>query len=1331
MKLIHIIIMLLCFGTSITNSSPLSEKIKIRKKIRLQTMNQLNDENFNAEKIEILSQKRRDLIIDIKRFIREASDKEQKAELNLRLGNLYIEDYYGNLAKAQMKYEKDMKKYKKSNKKGQKKIPTFDSSEAMASLEKARAIYLDLVKKYINHPRRDEMLYFLGLTSLDSGYTIKAMQYLKALVEEFPKSQYSLDALIQLGDYYFDKNNFSKAMGYYESIIKTKEKNLLLYAMYKKAWCEYNLGQVDFSLKHFKWVIENEPKIGTRQVKVRNEALKDITLPFVDLKLLETSINFFKQFETPIYRDALSTMASLYFERGQYQSAIHLYNTLLSIDSNWQKNPDYDIQIVECLILTGNLYEGVKRLFSTLPSYTPKSTWYELNASNPQIVASAMNLYEETAKKHAFRIHQEAQKTKSHDKYEIAKFLYSKYIEYFPSTNHSSKVRFFLAEILYKQEKFMEAAHHYYLVYKDNSAGELRLDGIRYALNSLDRQLNLERKKLGLDAINNKLTKKLKESENSVLEKIPYSKVEESFIQVATQYIKEFSKEKDIPDVIYEKSYIHYIHHEFEDAFSGFWTITNKFSRHETAESSAHLILDILNRQKNYPKLISACKIFLKTFNNHAFRTEVADILRHAELKRIQILEEKNLYEEAADNYVEYTKIYGPEDMALYEKALYNAAVNYGKANKPVNAVEVQEKFLRRFPKSPLIENMLLHVAKTHESLANYEKAAKYYDDFATQYPFSKQAPNALRFAGLYYWGTGSKEKAESIMKKFIVKYPEQKSDVEKDLLALYESEDDIAKQLDFYEKARFKKGISYSDYLVFLTKIIELETKKRSTPPFSLMEEALDIVNKYKKSITSSQGIEAMAKVLYYYASKREEIFRNIQLVLPQKRLEANLKKKLELAKDVEENYKKILSLGNLEWGLASLYSIAASYRHLAQSILAAPVPNELTGEQLEIYRKELDKEMITPFNEKALEFAEQCLDKGQELKSLNIWTSKCYSLASQLRASRYPIVRTYYLLPLKVALLIKKDDELPSGRLKKHQYPFYSPNLFGSSEMIFKAEITLPNLYGNENTNEDPSGITPQEINYGLLKNERKNTIRSMYEAEKPTNENEITLSYLNLLRLMSGEKAIELIKKTIQKHYKNYSLHNLLALSYLDVGNYNYAKIIWLSLLAQGINDSAILNNLGVLSYLENNEQAAISYFNEATKTQKLPEAFSNLGFIALKYRNGTEAKKYFTRAFELGEDSSGEKTGLAVAYIQGREWKQAKELIYKLIRNYKTDPYTRITAAYYLLDFERKPSLSRQLLREYMDIKSAENDPIFRSAYQETRKIASTDTLPDIE
>lgn len=1337
-----------CLANAMAEEQTLRNRIKIKKKSELlhQVAGQ-EGQDLTEEKRELLAQKRRSLILDIKRFLRESHSEDQKAELNLRLGALFMEDYYSHIARAQTQFEKETQQYLAiKNKKGV-RPPKLDNSEAFASLDRARAIYKDLSSRFPNHPRRDEMFFFLASASLDRGQNQEGMDYLRQLTERYPNSKYSQDALIQLGDHYFEQNKFQVAEGYYDRIIQKKVRSLAPYAIYKKAWCEYNTQRGAAALQHFKWVIANEDKEELRgsQVRVRNEALRDITLPFVDLKLVDESIEFFKGQGDPHNRRGFETMASLYAEQGNYKNAIIMNETLLELDANYAKNPHYDISIIDSLKMSGQRDVAVQRLFARLPLYIEASTWYEINSGNPEVVRGAVKDFEETARKFAFEVHAEGQRTKNDNLYNTAKLLYEKYLESFPRTAHASQVRFYLAEILYKQEKYLASADHYYLVYKDNAAGTLRFDSIRYTLNALDHELNAQRKKAGLSEISSKSTSKLKDPDTAILEQTPYTEVEQKFINVATEFLGAYPQAKESPDVLYQQAYVQYVHYDFGSAYKSFWQLVQQYPKHTTAYPSAYLIMDVLNRRKDYAKLVLACQKFLATkeFSKDDFKVKVGDVLRHAELKRIQPLEEKGTFKEAGDAYVEYTKAYGTQDEALFEKALYNASVNYGKANALLAAVETQEKFLRRFPKSNMRENMLLQVAKTHETLANFEKSATYFEMFAQNYPKNPQARTALRLAGIYYWGAGNAKKGESVMQASLSTYGKDAKVVERDLLDLYDSQGATDKQISFYLNRRSQKGVPVSQYLADTVKISELQLKLHGRVQPKLMDEALKVSERYRKDLLQTpKGIQAMSKVLLWYTNQKEDVFYHIKLTLPQKKLEVNLQRKLALLKELEKEYSHIASLGGGEWGIASIYKTASAYRHMAQDVAEAPVPSELTAEQLEMYRGELKKQMVKPFNEKSLALTQQCLDKAQEFNVYTTSTSKCYSLAGELEPQRYPLIRTFYLPPVQVATMVPNAEEskIALGNYRTYIYPYGSQGLFGTGaqerSLASLSPVSLPNLYDNARGSAEGRTAIPSLTNFRALADERKTLLGKAYDSERPSDPRKTTFSFLNLMRFQNPQKAASSILEAIQQDPQNMALHNLLGLAYLDGGNYPAAKVSWLSMIVLGAKDPAIWNNLGVVAYLEGNESGAIEYFNEAAQLEGAREAFTNLGFIALKYRNGFEAKKHFEKTLDLQKEDVTAQIGLGVARLQNREIDQAKEHLIEVAKKYKTDPYARLSLGYFLIDIEKDNDVARQILSEYMHHQSLDGDVQFREAIQETKNVAGNGTsqsgaLPAIE
>ncbi|MBY0369114.1 tetratricopeptide repeat protein [bacterium] len=1297
-----------------------------------------SSEVYSAEKAGVLSQKRRALIEDIKRFIRDARDNEQVAELNLRLGGLYMEDYYASAAKAQQEYDTALAAWEK-NKRGRQ--PQLDTTESKTSMTKARALYKDLLKRAPNHPRRDEVLYFLAVSSMDEGNVTAGLQYLERIVRELPNSKYYADALVQLADQAFDKNQFPKAEQLYDKLIERKHVPLLAYANYKKAWCAYNRQSYAESAKLFRWVVGYADSDGDGSaMRIRAEALRDITLPFAETKSTSEAVEFFKGQSAQDMRQGLENMASIYYEKGVPAEAIRLYDYLIALDQNFSKNPDYDLRAIESLKALNREEDAVARLFERMPNYLNGSNWYELNASNPATVQSAATAYEELTRNYALRYHATAQKMRNEALYNRAKAIYTKYVEYFPRTEHTAKVRFFLAEILYKQAQYLAASEHYYRVYQDPGAGKLRLEAIRAALSALDLVINAERKKAGLAEINSKNTAKLAAKDDESLALIAYSQVETRFLEIGEEYLKAFPGEKDAPDVLYEQSYLRYTHHDFPEAFKGFWALIQKHPKHATATSSAHLLLDILNRRKEYAKLVAACVKFLEMRDLHrgSFKADISDILRKAELKRIALLEEGSQFKAAAEGYVEYTKTYGPQDEALFEKALYNAAVNYTKAGMLLPAVETQERFLRRFPKSGLRENMLLQVAKTFESLAKFDKAGQYFEEFAKTYAQNPQSKNALRLAGLYLGGSGHLDRAEAILLRFIAQYPADTKMVERDLLSLYEANNAIDRQINYHLRARSVKGTSAAEYLDHTLRAVELATEKNSKIPTNLLEEARKIAERYGSDLRRNpQGAEALAKLRFWSVSSRDVLFQSYKLALPQSQLEANLKRKLMLLQELEQEYGKIAAIGNAEWGLGALYRTATAYRHMAQSVLTAPVPAELNSDQLDGYRAELKRQMIDPFNEKARSLAANCLDKAQEFNVLSEWTSRCYQLASEMDSQRYPAVRTFYLPPMMLSVAMPaKESKTEIGNMKRFQYPFFSSLLFAPNRQLASlTPFATPQIYDRVGGRED-SAVTPSPISYDGLADERRGVLKHQYDSEKPEDvRKNASFSFLNVMRVVSSSRAIPLIEAAILKDPKNMALVNLLGLAHLESGKIQAANTCWLSLVARGYGTAAVWNNLGVAAGRAGNEAQAIAYFQEALKQPAPKETLVNMGFVALRYRNGFEAKSFFKKALKLDEDDVPAQVGLAVAQVQSREMDDAKDQLVDLSRRYAKDPYARLSLGYYLVDVERETALAQKLVTEFMNSQSMENDMTFRQLLMEARNKPDSgeeeNDLPGIE
>ena len=116
------------------------------------------------------------------------------------------------------------------------------NQKAIETLEGLRA-------SHSNYERSDEVLYVLASAYLESGQTDRAGPVLSDLARRFPNSEILNTAASILGDYYFEKSDFSQAKVFYQR--SQANPNRASYAHYKLAWIAIQQLQPDRALKHF------------------------------------------------------------------------------------------------------------------------------------------------------------------------------------------------------------------------------------------------------------------------------------------------------------------------------------------------------------------------------------------------------------------------------------------------------------------------------------------------------------------------------------------------------------------------------------------------------------------------------------------------------------------------------------------------------------------------------------------------------------------------------------------------------------------------------------------------------------------------------------------------------------------------------------------------------------------------------------------------------------------------------------------------------------------------------------------------------------------------
>ena len=1245
MKTIHGFYVLLLAATAFSETAA-PKNIQIQKKSYLSREKAYSEPVANDQRSRYLAKNRANLIEEVKGALRYVKNDSQSEDLQLRLANLYIEEFKYNAGKG---------------------------TDSKAYLQKAQGILKDLARKSPPCNRKDEVLFQLAQGSLELGQNEQAHELFLRLISEFKQSPHLEEAYLQLGDTAFEKGQFPKALSYFERLTSNPKSPLWLYAHYKSGWANYNLNQLGLALNHFKIIVEQEDLDGSTQhsLALKKEATRDLCLPLAELNKYEEGVQFYSGQGEAFQRSGIECLASLAQERGDASQAISLYRDLINMESQHRKNPSYSLSIVEIHRKQNKLAETFSSLEESLGSYLGDSTWKEIFSSDPVFIDELRSQFEATTRQVGLECHSTAQKTKNLGLYQQSRAFYELYLKYFPRTPEAPKVEFYQAEIFYKEKNFGAATLTYSNVFNNSHASpKLRQEALDNAILASSQQVNIDRKQAGLSELTGKThDKRATIEENSVQ---PFLESEETFLKLADKYIEVFPKESKTPQILFQANYLRYLRHQNKAAYAGFWQIVLSHPKHETAQHASLLLLDILNQKQDYQNMISACQKLRKIpeINSGKTQTEIGDILRKAELKYIASLENSGSFQEAGTAYLGYVEKYGSEDPVLAEKALYNAGVCFSKSNQSTDALKVQERFLKKYPSSVFRKDMLLQVAKSYEAMADFGPAAHYFLTFQKEYPTHSQSAEALRLSGLYFWGNANYELAEASMLKLIKSYPQVRDTAEKDLLDLYSSVGWFNKQFDYLAKARTEKGISFGSYLDLTIQLADLQETKFNKSAIALWSEAEGFLEKHRSLIQSSpQGPELIGRILLRKAEQKKLAFTSIRLQLPHSSLEKSLAEKLKTLKALEKDYSEIATLGG-DTGLASLHHISLAYLNLSQDIDAAPVPTELSGEQLDIYRNELSKQMISPFKEKAFSFARQCLEKGQELSLFSAWISECREIASSINPDQYPRTITYSLPPYYLA------------------YPPASSPL--QSTPLFN-EALKDRAFGERGGSVRLTSLQP-------ILDYRKETLLEKSTSEA-TDTKEESLAFFNSLRLVRPADAIYKLKQHLKTKSQDPSFHQLLALAYLDNGDLERAKITWLSLLARGIKEPGIYNNLAVVEALRGNTKSALNLFSEASEKGS-DEARINQGFIALTFGNGFLAKSLFEKNLDSSNNEMA-RIGMAISKIQNDDIENGKDELEQLQKQFPNHPLIyqqRLALAEKSKGKQEIPTLNREIASE---------------------------------
>ena len=1011
-------------------------------KRRVLKARQMDNVNINEEYRKAAEAKRLESI----KFLRDLLDQgdttgPRKAEMMLRLADLYFEQgrsiYLREMAAYDVEYEKcfntDGCNYENMEP---------DNAKSSNWQEKSIRLYNLILRNYPRYQRADEATFYLGMALQDLGRTLEAVKRFTALVKTYPDSSFVPDAFVNIGEYYFDTNNAYKALLAYKKATNFRESPKYSFALYKLAWCYYNVGEYGKGIEKMKAVVsytQNDTS-GDKGIQLQDEALKDLVRFFADAGEMDAAYEYFSKLaKKDLIQSMLKRLATMYFEQGKFEQCIQTYRRLISENPQSPRSPDYQVEIIKAYKKIGKRDETLQEVNRLLKTYGKGSSWVQANASNLGAVKEANTSIEKNLRQVAVEYHQHAQKLGRGDSakqmYGLAYKAYKLYLAEFSSSSHVYEVRYAFAELLYTVKKFDEAYDQYMAVVKIDPNGKHSRFCAESAIFAAEKIVEKEGK------TNTTKTKgPVKNAEAQDL-----TEWEQKYVDACKQYATLYPKDKKVRNIIYRTAYLLYNKYRFEEAAEQFKLVIKMEPASREAEQAANLILDSFAINDDLPNLKKNAKFYYEQegLGSSKFKKGVYEVYQKASFALIEKkFKDSGDKADAADSYMAFYKEFvDTAETKVLATALNNAAFYYKELKRVADSMKVRHILVEdpKFGKNTkYYYNQISALGYDYETIANFDKAAYYYEKMFGLYPAEKkklkaskedsaktsletidiQAADAIYSAAVFRKAQGTLKEAIGNYQKFITAFPEDSrvDDVKMTIARTYEEQEEWSKASNayyaFYSKAKETTSVDFV-YFSRLRHARALEKMKQASKAMKIFEESVELYKKLAASgAEKGQYTEYAAEMMYeliapdvdaYQKLKVTSLGRGYAQKYEDRHQARQLKALNEQAKTLKEKYTEVVATGSGQWSLASLVQLGRVLEMYGKALEESETPFYLSEDQQEMYRIALG-DMIFPQIEQAVGFYKQSLDKAYELTLYTEDTAYAVRRLGELRPDEFP---------------------------------------------------------------------------------------------------------------------------------------------------------------------------------------------------------------------------------------------------------------------------------------------------------------------------------------
>jgi tetratricopeptide (TPR) repeat protein len=239
--------------------------------------------------------------------------------------------------------------------------------------DKAIEAYYNIVTSFPDWERIDEALFYLAFAFEErartteneeekSNFNFKARSVYNVLIRDHQGSPYVPNAYLSFAEYYFnEEGDMYKALEYYNKILGIEGCRVYGYAMYKKAWCLYNLQEYQQSLSTFEDVIAyaQQHTENADSPELLRTARLELPLVYAQSGRADQAWRYFTRVGGDLVVRMMQSLAEYYYSQGEHDNAIIAYHTLMDEDRESDSLCNYQYWVTQSRMAQATTVGGV------------------------------------------------------------------------------------------------------------------------------------------------------------------------------------------------------------------------------------------------------------------------------------------------------------------------------------------------------------------------------------------------------------------------------------------------------------------------------------------------------------------------------------------------------------------------------------------------------------------------------------------------------------------------------------------------------------------------------------------------------------------------------------------------------------------------------------------------------------------------------------------------------------------------------------------------------------------------------------------------------------